>query len=111
MTAPTPSPLVSALEHAVAVLRSLNAARGIVLESQTTLAALLDRAIAQQSALMRALNAAWEAEKDSAGDKALAACFDIWGDYSADKVRALPPSVQIAWSIGLVYGARAGEKR
>jgi hypothetical protein len=61
--APAPSPLVAAIEHAVAVLRSLNAARGMATgDTPATLAALLDRAIAQQSALMRALNAAWEAE-------------------------------------------------
>lgn len=109
---PSPSPLVSAIEHAVAVLRNLSAARGLALgDMQATLAALFDRAIAQHVALMRALDAAWEAEKDSAGDKALSACFDIWGDYSADEVRALPPSVQNAWSIGLVHGARAAVKR
>ena len=59
----TPSPIASALEHAVAVLRSLNAARGLTTgDTPATLAAVLDRAIAQQSALMRALNAAYEAE-------------------------------------------------
>ena len=64
--APTPSPLVAALEHAVAVLRSLNAARGLVVERYTPVTAMLDRAIAQQSALMRSLNTAYEAEQAQA---------------------------------------------
>lgn len=64
MTTATPSPLVAAFEHAVAVLRSLNAARGLVVPRYTpVVTAMIDRAIAQQSALMRSLNAAYEAEQ------------------------------------------------
>ena len=60
---PAPSPLVAALELAVAVLCSLNAARALSIRAHGQRAALIDQAITQQSALMRALNAAYAAEQ------------------------------------------------